>query len=123
MLVSMLMLRRAATAFLLQPSPLHSRPQAVGRAAAAAAAAPTWAGPSSSGSGSSRIRGGRDVRLFSGGTTATGGGAVDVLKEAIAAKGEEIRGLKTSGADKAALQPLIDQLLGLKASCRFKCAS
>jgi hypothetical protein len=40
---------------------------------------------------------------------------VDGLKEAIAAKGEEIRGLKASGADKAALQPLIDQLLGLKA--------
>lgn len=66
------------------------------------------------GLGAGRIRG---LRLFSGGgaTTAAGGAAVESLKGAIAAKGEEIRGLKSSGADKAALQPLIDELLALKA--------
>lgn len=115
MLLSVLMLRRAAlsTAFLLHPPGPHALPTALaGRAAAARSAAPAWmpvaAGSSASGS---RIRGLR--RLFAS-ATAAGGPAVEGLKAAIAAKGEEIRGLKASGADKAALQPLIDELLGLK---------
>ncbi len=50
------------------------------------------------------------TRLFAAATSA----AVDSLKQAIGAKGDEIRALKGSGADKAALQPLITELLGLK---------
>lgn len=118
MLLSVLMLRRAAfsTAFLLQPTaPRHRALSAATAAAAGATRGPpagTWT-PAAAGSG--RIRG---LRLF-GSATAAGGPAVEGLKAAIAAKGEEIRGLKASGADKAALQPLIDELLGLKVRGRL----
>lgn len=114
MLLSVLMLRRAAlsTAFLLHPPGPYALPTALAGRAAPRSVALAWTpvAPGSSAS-ASRIRGLR--RLFAS-ATAAGGPAVEGLKAEIAAKGEEIRGLKASGADKAALQPLIDELLGLK---------
>lgn len=62
-----------------------------------------------------RTKGHARSRLFSSSTPRVSSPALETLREAIGRKGDEIRGLKNGGADKAALQPLISELLDLKA--------